>query len=88
MVNDSDYTLEVNAVGRGLTQQGFLHYLKPPKPLITIITLWVLIYCCELSLTLSFVFSCLILIVSRISLFFSTDKADLHVIQWSGGKIA
>lgn len=57
MVNDSDYTLEVNDVGWGLTQQGFLHYLKPPKPLITIITLWVLIYCCELSLTLAFAFS-------------------------------
>lgn len=63
MVNDSDYTLEVNASGWGLTQRGFLHYLKPPKPLITIITLRVLIYCCELSHTLSIAFSCLILIV-------------------------
>lgn len=52
MVNDSDYTLEVNAGRQGLTI-GFSSPFETPKhPLITIITPWVLIYCCELTLTL------------------------------------
>lgn len=70
MVNDSDYTVEVvqptlsDRVSGSLTQWELRRHSKPSKPLITIITLEVLIYCREftLPLLLFLVFVCICLV--------------------------
>lgn len=70
---------------RGSHNGGFFTIWNPPKPLITIIKLQVLIYCCELSLTLSIAFSCLILIV------FCTFPCSVSPTRptcvWSSGRV-